>query len=157
MLLRLTDRGTWVAEGVLGCGYPCTERALAALSRRGVSVVVNLHEKPHDPQRLARRSMREIHLPIEDFAAPSVGQIERGLAEIFEARSAGEATAVHCGGGLGRTGTLLSCYFVCTEELSPQDAVERIRRVRPGSVETDVQMASIELWSQHFQNAHQDR
>ncbi|CAN5572115.1 dual specificity protein phosphatase family protein [soil metagenome] len=154
MLLRLSDRGTWVAEGVLGCGYPRTERALAALSRRGVTVLINLHERPHEPQRLARQSMREIHLPVGDFVAPSVGQIERGLAEIFKARSVGEATAVHCGGGLGRTGTLLACYFVCTEKLSAQDAVERIRRIRPGSVETEAQMASIESWAQHFRNAH---
>lgn len=151
MLLRLSDRGTWVAEGVLGCGYPRTERALAALSRRGVSLLVNLHERPHNTQRLARQSLREIHLPVEDFAAPSARQIERGLAEIFKACSEGETTAVHCGGGLGRTGTLLACYFVCTERLSSQDAVERIRRIRPGSVETDAQMATVESWAQDFQ------
>ena len=42
MLLRLTDRGSWVAPGVLGCAYPRTERALAALSGAGVRLLVNL-------------------------------------------------------------------------------------------------------------------
>lgn len=148
MLLRLSDHGTWVAEGVIGCGYPRTERALAALSRRGVRVLINLHERPQDPRRLARQGIREIHLPVEDFSAPDAGQIERGLAEIFEARSVGEVVAVHCGGGLGRTGTLLACYLVCTEGLGAQGTIERIRRMRPGSVETDAQRAAVELWTQ---------
>ena len=47
VLLGLTDRGTWVAEGVLGCYYPRTGRAMAVLSRRGVRVLINLHEKAH--------------------------------------------------------------------------------------------------------------
>ena len=48
-LLRLTDRGTWVGPGVLRCAYPRTDRALAALSGSGVRLLVNLHERPHDP------------------------------------------------------------------------------------------------------------
>jgi hypothetical protein len=48
-LFRLTDRGTWVAPGLLGCAYPRTDRALAALSASGVRLLVNLHERPHDP------------------------------------------------------------------------------------------------------------
>ena len=45
-LFRLTDRGTWVAPGLLGCAYPRTDRALAALSASGVRLLVNLHERP---------------------------------------------------------------------------------------------------------------
>ena len=144
MLLRLTDRGTWVSERVLGCAYPRTKRALGEMSRQGVRVLINLHERPHDQQILARHGMREVHLPVEDFAAPTVEQIERGVAEILEARAAGEASAVHCGGGLGRTGTLLACYLVLTEGLDAQEAIERIRDLRPGSVETVGQVAAVE-------------
>lgn len=92
-------------------------------------------------------------MPVKDFAAPSAEQIERSLAAIFEARSTGEATAVHCGGGLGRTGTLLACYFVHAEGFSTQDAIERVRRIRPGSIETDAQIAAVELWVQKLQDA----
>ena len=38
-LFRITDQGVWVAPGVLGCGYPRTERALAALSKSGVRLL----------------------------------------------------------------------------------------------------------------------
>ena len=41
----------------------------------------------------------------------SVPRIERGVKAIFGALAAGEAAAVRCGGGLGRTGTVLVCYL----------------------------------------------
>ncbi|MGH3087884.1 MAG: dual specificity protein phosphatase family protein [Rubrobacteraceae bacterium] len=151
MLLRLTDRGAWVAEGVLGCACPRTEQALAALSERGVRIIVNLHGRPYDPRSLARHLLTEIHLPVEDFAAPSPEQIEHGVEVIFKAQAAGEAAAVHCGGGLGRTGTLLACYLVYRDGLGAREAIEQVRFLRPGSVETAAQVAAVEAWARRSQ------
>ena len=152
-LLRLTDRGGWVAHGVLGCAYPRTERALAALSG-GVRLLVNLHERPHDPARLGRHGLREVHLPVKDFAAPSPRQVERGLDAIVRALAAGEAAAVHCGGGLGRTGTLLACYLASSEGLGAGEAIGRVRSLRPGSVETLAQVPAVEAWTRRPGRPH---
>jgi len=146
-LFGLTDRGGWVAPGVLGCAYPRTERALAALSANGVRLLVNLHDRPHDPVRLARYDLEEIHLPVKDFATPSPGQVERGVNAVFEARTAGDAVAIHCGGGLGRTGTLLACYLASSEGLGAVESIQRVRSIRPGSVETRAQAAAVEAWT----------
>ena len=149
MLFRLTDRGGWVAPGVLGCAYPRTERALTALSGSGVRLLVNLHGRPHDPARLARHGLREVHLPVKDFAAPSSEQIERGVEAILGALvAADESAAVHCGGGLGRTGTLLACYLLASGEgLGAGEAIGRVRAIRPGSVETPAQAAAVDAWA----------
>ncbi len=147
-LLRLTDRGAWVAPGVLGCAYPRTERALASLSGSGVRLLVNLHGRPHAPDRLARHGLREVHLPVKDFAAPTPHQVGRGVDAIVGALAAGEAAAVHCGGGLGRTGILLACYLASSEGLDAEEAIGRVRSVRPGSVETLAQVRAVEAWTQ---------
>ena len=150
MLFRLTDKGVWVAPGVLGCAYPRTERALSALSGGGVRLLVNLHERPHDEVRLERHGLRETHLPVKDFAAPSPEQIQRGIEAIQETQAAGEATAVHCGGGLGRTGTVLACYLLTSNDaLGADEAVELVRASRPGSVETPAQIAAVQAWAGH--------
>ena len=153
-LLRLTDRGGWVAPGVLGCAYPRTERALAALSGSGVRLLVNLHERPHDLDRLGRHGLREVHLTVKDFAAPSPRQVERGLDAIVGALAAGEAAAVHCGGGLGRTGTLLACYLASSEGLGAGEAIGRVRSLRPGSVETLAQVQAVEAWARRPGRPH---
>ena len=149
-LFRLTDRGAWAAPGVLGCAYPRTDRALAALSGSGVRLLVNLHGRPHDPARLRRHGLREVHLPVADFSAPSPEQIECGVGAILEALAAGEAAAVHCGGGLGRTGTVLACYLAGSEELGAEEAIGRVRATRPGSVETPAQLAAIHAWTERY-------
>jgi atypical dual specificity phosphatase len=143
----LTDRGHWlVPDRLLGCAYPRREAALAGLAEQGVSVTINLHERAHDPARLARHGLTEVHLPVRDFAAPTPEQLGQGVAAIEQAIAAGQVVAVHCGGGLGRTGTLLACYLTRLGR-SPAEAISEVRRVRPGSVETRAQVAAVEAYA----------
>lgn len=146
VLSPLVDRGSWVDEGVMGRAYPRTERALAGLSRGGVKTVVNLHRRPHDPSRLVRHHMAEVHLPVGDFRAPSPEQLARGVDAISKARVTG-TVAVHCGGGLGRTGTLLACYLVHRRGLGAVEAIRQVREIRPGSVETRSQARAVESYA----------
>jgi atypical dual specificity phosphatase len=142
------DRGAWIERGaLLACAYPRRERSLAGLAEQGVGVLINLHERAHDPRRLERYGLAEVHLPVRDFAAPSPGQLARGIAAIASARDRGEVVAVHCGGGLGRTGTLLACYLVQRDGLEAKEAIERVRRARPGSVETRAQVEAVEAFA----------
>ena len=91
---------------------------------------------------------------MKDFAAPSPEQIERGMEAILEALAAGEAAAVHCGGGLGRTGTLLACYLASSEGLDAGEAILRVRSLRPGSVETPAQAAVVDAWARRPGRPH---
>jgi atypical dual specificity phosphatase len=111
-----------------------------------VRLLVNLHGRPHDPARLRRHGLREVHLPVKDFVAPSPVQIERGLDAVLETLATGEGAAVHCGGGLGRTGTVLACYLASSEGLGAEEAIQRVRAMRPGSVETSAQLAAVHAW-----------
>ena len=147
VLAGLPDAGAWVEPGrVLACAYPRRDAALARLAAQGVSLLVNLHERPHQPQRLARRGLAELHLPVRDFTPPAPEEIERGVQAIAGAVAAGRRVAVHCGGGLGRTGTLLACYLVA-RGLAPAAAIERVRVARPGSVETPEQEAAVHAFA----------
>jgi atypical dual specificity phosphatase len=144
----LVDPGDWIEEGrLLACAYPRRRAALQALSRHGVQVAVNLHERSHGPTRLLPYGIAEIHLPVADFTAPSPEQLEAGVAAIERSIREGKTVVVHCGGGLGRTGTLLACYLV-SQGLTTVDAIERVRRLRPGSIETREQINAIMTYGQ---------
>jgi len=139
----MVDRGHWVEPGrVLGCAYPRRPAGLAALAEQGVTLLVNLHERAHRPERLTVHGLTEIHLPVPDFTAPSPEQLRLGVAAIDRAVTEGRTVAVHCGGGLGRTGTLLACYLV-HRGLEPEESIDRVRASRPGSVETAAQVAAV--------------
>jgi atypical dual specificity phosphatase len=82
--------------------------------------------------------MEGLHLPVEDFTPPTLAQIDRFLSEVDRAKSEGVALGIHCTAGKGRTGTMLAAYLV-SRGLSAEDAMAKIRELRPGSVETTAQ------------------
>ncbi len=144
----LTDRGDWLEEEqLLACAYPRKVATLAELRRRGVAVLVNLHERAHDPARLHRYGLTQVHLPVKDFTPPSPEQLRQGVAAIEQAIGEGKRVAVHCGGRLGRTGTLLACYLV-NRGLTASDAIAQVRARRPGSIETRDQERAVVAYEQ---------
>lgn len=145
----IRDPGSWIdpAGQVLLCAYPRRKRDLASLRQRGIRRLINLHERPHSPGRLAEFGLTECHLPVPDFTAPTSTQLTAAVANVMAGIAAGERVAIHCGAGLGRSGTVAACYLV---ELG-QDwraAVAMVRAARPGAIETSSQLAAVAAYAQ---------
>jgi atypical dual specificity phosphatase len=68
-------------------------------------------------------------------------------AAIRDVLQRGRPVAVHCASGLGRTGTLLAAFLV-SQGATAEGAIERVRSVRPGSVETLEQEQAIHAYAQ---------
>jgi atypical dual specificity phosphatase len=135
------------ADRLAACANPAYgEAVVARLREERIRLLVNLHERPDS----AQLGIESVHLPVPDFTAPTQEQLEAGVRVIAEALGRGERVAVHCGGGLGRTGTLLACYLVSAERLAPDEAIARVRAARPGSIETEEQEQAIRRFAQRL-------
>ncbi|WP_240913849.1 ADP-ribosylglycohydrolase family protein [Sphingomonas sp. HDW15A] len=92
-------------------------------------------------EQVANRHMTWFHLPIPDVGIPGA-QFESSWAAAGEALRAlirsGFDVVVHCKGGLGRAGMIGGRLLV---ELGwdPTMAIQAVRRVRPGAIETEAQ------------------
>ncbi len=80
-------------------------------------------------------------LPIPDMAAPSPAWEARWQAvapAIHRSLSSSARVVVHCKGGLGRAGTV-AARLLMDRGVAPSAAIETVRRVRPGAIETRAQ------------------
>lgn len=109
-----------------------------ALREQGIGAVISLTERPMP--EVALSGLEYLHVPVADMSPPSPGDIERFMRFAVPREDTG--VGVHCHAGLGRTGTLLACYLTHTA-YEPLDAVAEIRRLRPGSVETEEQVQAV--------------
>lgn len=137
------DPGAWIdaARRVLLRAYP-RERDFPELQKLGIRRLVNVDTRAHSPDLLTRYGMTECHLPVPDFHAPTPEQLTTAVQTVKAAVAADEAVAIHCAAGLGRSGTVAACYLV---ELGSdwKAAIERIRALRPGAIETAEQVEAV--------------
>src|SRR5689334_837119 len=110
-----------------------------------------LMKSPLPEELLSRVGTLTEHVPVEDFTAPTLHQVEQTITLIHFYLGKNMPVAVHCIAGLGRTGTIIACYLV-GEGKSAEEAITTVRRWRPGSIETLDQEAVILQYEQFLRS-----
>ncbi|MGH2586951.1 MAG: dual specificity protein phosphatase 23 [Dehalococcoidia bacterium] len=149
MHLMLPNFSWIIPDRLAGSARPLHPEAIEAFPARGVAAVVSLTEEPLPADLVSRAGLECTHLPVADFTAPAIDQIEAAVMAIDGYLETGRPVAVHCAGGLGRTGTILACYLV-RHGSGAANAIGTIRAQRPGSIETPEQEAVIAMYERHL-------
>jgi atypical dual specificity phosphatase len=135
---------SWIDQPLLaGMGRPESVSDLTWLRKQGIEIVISLTEEALRRDWVNEVGLMLVHIPVQDMEAPSEEQLDRAISTIKRAVERKMGVVVHCGAGLGRTGVVLACYLVSTG-MSAANAMARVRRIRPGSIETPEQEAAVE-------------
>jgi atypical dual specificity phosphatase len=138
---------SWIDKPLLSAmARPSGPEDLLWLRENGIELLLSLTEDRPRRDWTEDANMLVYHEPLEDMEAPTQEQLDRCVSAILRANERKMGVAVHCGAGLGRTGVVIAAYFVA-HGLSAGNAIARIRRLRPGSIETDEQSAAVELFA----------
>src|SRR5262249_56589138 len=138
---------SWIEKPLVAAlARPSSPEDFEWLRGAGVQVLLSLTEDRPRKDWTEASGLLVFHEPLEDMEAPTQQQLDRAVSAIERAVARNMPVAVHCGAGLGRTGVVLAAYFV-TRGLTAQNAIGRVRRLRPGSVETDEQAEAVELFA----------
>jgi atypical dual specificity phosphatase len=135
---------SWIEPGRLAAmGQPDDPSELQWLRDNGIELLITITEEPLRRDWLFDAGLLGLHVPMEDMQPPELDQIRECLSAIRKAHERNMGVGIHCHAGRGRTGTTLACYFVETG-MTPEEAVRRVRKLRPGSIESVAQEEVVE-------------
>ncbi|KAF5734396.1 putative dual specificity protein phosphatase DSP8 [Tripterygium wilfordii] len=105
------------------------------LKELGVHGVITLNE-PYEtlvPTSLYRAyDIDHLVIPTRDYCfAPSLSDICKAVDFIHKNESSGQLTYVHCKAGRGRSTTIVLCYLVQHQQMTPEGAYQYVRSIRP--------------------------
>ncbi len=126
----MTLNFSWIVERRVGGMARPVARDLPWLKAQGVTAILSLTESRPDLP-----GFDVLRLPVVDMTSPTVEQLHAAVAFMREVVARGGAVVAHCTAGMGRTGTILAAYLVA-EGAPVEEALRRVRELRPGSVET---------------------
>ncbi len=133
----------WVLNDELaGSQGPASLEDLSFLYHQGVRAVIRMEERTIAADSGTDLDLVDMFVPVPDFTPPNLDQIQRMVEFIDQQTAEQRPVVVSCYAGIGRTGTVLACYLV-HRGATAVDAINRVRELRPGSVQTPEQEAAV--------------
>ncbi len=80
-----------------------------------------------DSYRKAFGPQHVLHEPVVDYTLPSGAQLETILSFLRDADRSGNRVVVHCAGGVGRTGVVLTAWLIAGRGLRREEAVAAVK------------------------------
>ncbi|MCY4071806.1 MAG: dual specificity protein phosphatase [Chloroflexi bacterium] len=128
-------------------------RGYRKMQRRGISAIINMREERFSDVDAGIAGERHLHLPTIDNTPPTVADLSRGAAFASDEIARGGKVYIHCGVGVGRAPTMVAAYLISTG-LTPQDALQEIKQVRPFVHLTAAQRAVLDEFAATWQERH---
>ena len=129
------DNFSWLIKNKLaGSAIPTSIKEIDWVIEQGVKSIVTIREEPLDDDWI--KNVNYLHVMSNDMGVPAFDDLTFAVDFIHRRLNDKEPVMVHCLAGQGRTGTILASYLVKYENMSADEAIEKVREIRPGSIQS---------------------
>ena len=149
----------WVVPGLL-CGMSRpglvaeVETQYRALALRGVRRLVCLEERCEYSISAAREyGIAHLHVPVADMAPPTFGQAVDLCRAAEEPIRRNTGVALHCRGGLGRTGTAIALILIWFGD-DASTAIDKVRRAKTQAIQSEAQLRFLYEFADRIRGWH---
>jgi atypical dual specificity phosphatase len=120
----------WLLPGeIAGARGPRSILDLHQLQQLGIRAIVRLAQTTEGmvgEKQIKATTLEDLPLPVGDFCAPSLDDLDHMTRFIGEKVAAKEPVVVTCGAGIGRTSTVLAAYLV-SRGATATEAIAEVR------------------------------
>lgn len=137
-----------VLDKVLSFGPALTNAEFSRLSREYTHVVALTypHEVKYDVDLLKSLGIKVLEVPVPDFRSPPLLDLMFVIEWILSEVGSGGRVYVHCARGYGRSATVAAAYLIRKHRKNWLEAVDRIRRLREGSLKSVEQLSVLKAY-----------
>ena len=129
------DNFSWLLENKLaGSAIPTSIDEVQWAIDQGVKSIVTIREEPLDDSWI--KDVNYLHVHSNDMGVPEFDDLVNTVDFIHKRITSNEPVMVHCLAGMGRTGTVLACYLIKHQKMSADEAIQKVREERPGSIQS---------------------
>ena len=123
-----------IPEKLAGSAIPTSFEEIKWVLDDGVKSIVTIREEPLDNDWI--KNVNYLHVMSNDMGVPQFDDLTNAVDFIHQRLNDKDPVMVHCLAGLGRTGTILASYLVKYENMSADEAIEKVLEMRPGSIQS---------------------
>lgn len=143
--IEISKNFSWLIPFKLaGSAIPESAEQIRAFEYANIGLIVTVLEDHLPKVWFENTKVSNVHITVPNGGTPTIEEMDRIIENMEKTIELGKAVLVHCGGGKGRTGTVLANFMakngisgelnICPQ-MSPFDAITYVREMRPGSIE----------------------